>query len=233
VIQDNVFGADVRNAVIAFQRRFNLTPDGVVGPATWNRLYQAYRDTKNIEVPPQPEPPGPGPSPTPQYPGTPLRVGSTGENVRLIQSYLAAIHRTYPSIPAPTVDGIFGPRTEAAVIAFQRQFLLTPDGIVGPVTWNELVRQYSIAIGNPHLSPPFPGTALRVGSRGDGVRIMQQYLRDLRGKFPSLPAISVDGVFGPQTQAAVIAFQRLFNLTPDGVIGPLTWTAIINQRSML
>ena len=110
---------------------------------------------------------------------------------------------------------------------------MTSAGIVGPVTWGELVKQYLIAWGNAPLSPEYPGTPLRVGSRGDDVRLMQRYLRDLRAKYPSLPAITVDGVFGPQTQAAVMAFQRLFNLTPDGVIGPITWNAIVTQRNNL
>jgi peptidoglycan hydrolase-like protein with peptidoglycan-binding domain len=235
VIQDTVFGPGVRDSVVAFQRRFGLNPDGIVGPMTWNRLYSVYRDVKDLEVPdyvPGPnDPQAPVPTPTPDYDGTPLRAGSTGQRVRFLQEYLNTIRKTYPDIPALLVDGIFGPRTQEAVIAFQRQFMLTPDGIAGPVTWGELVKQYLIAWGNAPLSPEFSGTLLRSGSRGEDVRLMQRYLRDLRVRYPSIPAITVDGVFGPQTQAAVIAFQRLFNLTPDGVIGPVTWNAIVTQRN--
>ncbi|MBQ1686735.1 MAG: peptidoglycan-binding protein, partial [Ruminococcus sp.] len=44
-----------------------------------------------------------------------------------------------PSIPSLTVDGIFGPRTKAAVIAFQRSLGLEQNGAVGPAEWAELV----------------------------------------------------------------------------------------------
>ena len=56
-----------------------------------------------------------------------IRRGDTGELVKQIQSKVGV-----------TVDGSFGPRTEAAVRRFQRQQQLVPDGIVGPKTWKEL-----------------------------------------------------------------------------------------------
>lgn len=56
-----------------------------------------------------------------------LRQGSTGEHVRALQGALAV-----------TVDGIFGPATRAAVVAFQRRRELLPDGIVGRMTWAAL-----------------------------------------------------------------------------------------------
>jgi len=83
---------------------------------------------------------------TPLYPGVLQRVGSAGANVRIIQEYLNVIGRIHTSIPLLAEDGIFGPRTQASVIAFQRQFGLVPDGIVGPLTWAELMRQYVIAL---------------------------------------------------------------------------------------
>ena len=72
------------------------------------------------------------------YPGTALQVGSTGESVRIMQEYLNAILQPSPHL---TEDGVFGPKTKAAVIAFQQQFGLNPDGITGPLTWAEIMRQ--------------------------------------------------------------------------------------------
>ncbi len=70
------------------------------------------------------------------YPGTPLRVGSTGPNVVVIQASLNRISQNYPAIPkVPVADGIFGSKTEASVKAFQKIFDLTPDGIVGQNPW--------------------------------------------------------------------------------------------------
>ena len=69
------------------------------------------------------------------YPGTPLRLGNSGANVRKIQEQLNRISNNYPLIPKVAADGVFGPSTEEAVRTFQRIFHLTPDGIVGKNTW--------------------------------------------------------------------------------------------------
>ena len=234
VIQDSVFGADTANAVREFQKTFGLTSDGVVGPATWNKLYAVYKGIQgNVPRPPVVTPPVVTPPTAPPFPGTLLRLGSRGENVRLMQSYLNAINAVYPMFsPKLVADGIFGPLTDAAVRAFQRRFSLTPDGIIGPITWNKIVEMFLLASGQASIPQEYPGTPLRTGSTGNAVRLMQTFLSDLRKPYPSLPAVTVDGVFGANTEAAVIFFQRLFGLVPDGIIGPDTWYAIIEQRNL-
>ena len=229
VIQDSVFGPNLKNAVIEFQKTFNLTPDGVVGPATWNKLYAVYLGIKDtVPVPPAE---GQEPPATPQYPGYLLRVGSTGPNVRLMQTYLNTIRIVYTSIPYVVVDGVFGEQTRRAVVAFQQQFLLTPDGIIGPITWDYIVKQFQLLTGGTSISLEYPGTPLGLGSTGTNVRLMQGFLLELHSAHPSIPAIAVDGIFGVRTRDAVVAFQRIFGLTPDGIIGPLTWDAIVKARN--
>ena len=81
---------------------------------------------------------------TSSYPGYPLRRGTTGPSVVVIQTELNRISQNYPAIPkVPNVDGIFGVRTENAVKKFQEVFNLTPDGVVGPATWYALIRLYT------------------------------------------------------------------------------------------
>jgi len=165
VIQDGVFDARTRTAVMEFQKTFGLPQDGVVGPATWNKLYAVFRGIwDNVIVPPTTTPPVTN---LPPYPGTPLKIGSSGENVRIIQEYLNVIRTMYPNIPALTVDGIFGSGTQNAVIAFQRQFMLTPDGIVGPTTWNKIMEQFQIAAGTPTQPLPPPEYFFYTVQRGD------------------------------------------------------------------
>jgi len=72
----------------------------------------------------------------------------------------------------------------------------------------------------------YPGEALRQGSRGDNVRLMQQYLNRISGNWFMPAAGRADGIFGPLTHASVVAFQGIFNLTQDGVIGRRTWYEI-------
>lgn len=150
VIKDGVFGPNLKNAVIEFQKTFGLTQDGVVGPGTWNKLYSVYRGIQNNSpVPPAVVSP---PANAPQFPGTPLTVGSTGPNVRLMQTYLNTIGFVYSSIPPVTVDSVFGEETRKAVIAFQQEFVLTPDGVIGPATWDYIVRQFMLLTGNSTVS---------------------------------------------------------------------------------
>lgn len=175
------------------------------------------------------------------YPGTPLRVGSTGPNVVTLQVALNRIAQSYPAIPKiPTADGIFGPRTEATVRAFQQIFNLTPDGIVGPATWYAVVRLYTAVTRLAELrsqgqqfyainwSPP---NALQEGSTGEKVRQLQYMLAILSDFIPSIPPLNIDGIYGPATRRAVLAAQRRFQLPETGNVDPRTWDEIYDQFS--
>ena len=174
-------------------------------------------------------------------PATPLRNGSTGPNVVIIQTSLNRISQNYPAIPkVPSVDGAFGSRTEASVRAFQRIFGLTPDGIVGCQTWYALVRLYTAVTSlselrslgqqfyNINWSPP---NGLSVGDTGDKVRLLQYMLSVLSAHISTIPPLSVDGIYGQETRAAVLAAQRRFNLPETGTVGAQTWDAIYDQYS--
>lgn len=178
---------------------------------------------------------------TSSYPGTPLRRGSTGPNVVVIQTALNRISQNYPAIPKLSpVDGIFGTRTEAAVRAFQSIFGLAPDGIVGRETWYTIVRLYTAVTALSELrslgqqfyyinwSPP---SGLNVGDTGDKVRLLQYMLSVLSAHISTIPPVSVDGIYGQQTRAAVLAAQRRFGLPETGSVGAQTWNAIYDQYS--
>ena len=173
------------------------------------------------------------------YPGTPLRRGSTGPNVVIVQTSINRIAQNYPAIPKITnVDGIYGSRTEASVRAFQEIFGLTPDGIVGPATWYALVRLYTAVTRLSELrslgqqfyainwSPP---NALQVGSTGEKVRLLQYMLSTLSNFIPEIPLVAIDGIFGNATRAAVLAAQRRFRLPETGVVDSTTWDEIYDQ----
>ena len=178
---------------------------------------------------------------TSSYPGSPLRRGSSGPNVVVIQTALNRISQNYPAIPKiPAVDGIFGSRTEASVIAFQQIFGLTPDGIVGPGTWYELVRLYTAVTNLSELrsqgqqfyainwSPP---NGLEVGDSGEKVRLLQYMLSVLSEYIPEIPPLNIDGIYGPATRSAVLAAQRRFRLPETGTVGAQTWDEIYDQYS--
>jgi len=175
------------------------------------------------------------------YPGSPIRRGSTGPSVVVIQVAINRIAQNYPAIPKiPAVDGVFGSRTEASVIAFQRIFGLTPDGIVGPGTWYEIVRLYAGVNSLSELrslgqqfyainwSPP---GGLEVGDTGEKVRLLQYMLSVLSAHISTIPPVNVDGIYGQATRAAVLAAQRRFGLPETGTVGAQTWDEIYDQYS--
>ena len=170
------------------------------------------------------------------YPGTPLRIGSSGTDVRRIQTYLNRIHQNFPLIPLITpVDGSFGTRTQEAVRVFQRTFNLTSDGVVGVGTWNKISQIYTAVTGLAELNGEGerigvgntpPTTVLRQGSRGNDVLQLQFLLNYIAQFYPTVPSVSQDSVFGANTASAVRSFQRQFGLTQDGVVGRATWNKL-------
>ena len=178
---------------------------------------------------------------TSSYPGYPLSVGSTGADVVVIQTALNRITQSYPAIPKiPAVDGIFGPRTQATVRSFQEIFGLLPDGIVGPATWNAIVRLYTAVNRLSELRSQgqqfyainwTPPQSLQLGSTGDKVRQLQYMLSILADFIPDIPDVSVDGIYGPATRNAVLAAQRRFGLPETGATDANTWISIYDQFS--
>ncbi len=170
------------------------------------------------------------------YPGTPLRVGSSGLDVQTIQTYLNRIRRNYPAIPAITDEaGTFGDSTKNAVTRFQSIFGLSPDGIVGKSTWYKLSSLYTAVTRLSELDSEGntlgigtvpPSSVLRQGSRGPDVITLQYLLNVIAEYYPGIPAPTQDGIFGSGTQQSVVAFQRAMQLTPDGMVGPLTWRTL-------
>ena len=178
---------------------------------------------------------------SPSYPGTPLRIGSTGPNVVIIQTELNRIAQNYPAIPKiPVVDGIFGQQTESSVRKFQEVFNLTADGIVGKATWYALVRLYTAVTRLGELRSQgqqfyainwsAPG-GLQQGDSGERVRLLQYMLSVLSEYIPEIPPVTIDGIYGSATRAAVLAAQRRFRLPETGTVGTQTWNEIYDQYS--
>jgi peptidoglycan hydrolase-like protein with peptidoglycan-binding domain len=136
-----------------------------------------------------------------------VQNGSQGHPIRTLQFLLRARGHNL------TVDGMFGPATEAAVKAFQTSKGMTADGIMSAQTWSTLIIQ------------------VKKGSSGDAVRGVQEEFQFRAGE-PG-KGLKVDGIFGPQTDSTVRGFQHALSLdvpsvVVDGIVGPLTWQALVS-----
>ena len=140
-----------------------------------------------------------------------LRPQLRGTDVKLLQFKLKVSDMFDPG----PIDGIFGPRTEQAVRAFQRYYRIAVDGIVGPDTFWCLGDSTGRYLRG---TPRFGSRVLREGMHGEDVWVLQNRL-NISGETGVGPA---SGFFDDRTTAAVREFQARYDLTQDGIVGPRT-----------
>jgi peptidoglycan hydrolase-like protein with peptidoglycan-binding domain len=188
------FASLTQNAVIKFQQANRITADGVVGIGTQRALQRACQgrtSSRNIGGtsrrlnPPQASAVG-------QYPT--LSQGKTGAAVTRLQQRLRQLGYFNAN---PT--GNFGQITKDAVIAFQRNYRISANGIVNRQTWNALMG-----------SSPTPARS----------SLSTQQVKELQVRLRQLGYFNTDatGNIGPMTREAVIAFQRNNGLPVDGIV---------------
>ncbi|MBQ9070467.1 MAG: peptidoglycan-binding protein [Clostridia bacterium] len=227
---DGFFGPDTTAAVKEFQKVFNLTQDGIVGRSTWYKIQFIYNAVKKLyEINSE----GLSYSELPQnYPGI-LQLGDSGRGALVLQYYLEYISLFVPTVQTVTPDGSFGQQTLDSVISFQKTYGLPETGIVDRAVWNAIQSTYYNILSTidyefmAGATLPFPGRILIQGISGEDVRALQEYLNYVSNTYTEIPKVTVDGVFGPSTEAAVIAFNRLFDI-PGGEnrVTAQTWRAL-------
>lgn len=173
------------------------------------------------------------------YPGTPLRLGDINPEVRVAQIMLNRISVAYPAIPRIwPVDGIFGASTDDAVRELQHIFNLTVDGIVGKSTWYMMVHLYTgilrlselVSEGQTYFQLGFEyQQAIVYGQQGESVLLLQYLLSILSQFYLTIPFLTVDGIFGDTTQAAVQALQQDAGLPQTGTVDEATWAVIVDR----
>ncbi|MBE8999119.1 peptidoglycan-binding protein [Nostoc sp. LEGE 12447] len=219
-----VYDASTQEAVRRFQKAAGLPVDGIVGASTLQKLenWQAKKPSttttqakKATVVSTQAKKPSTTSSVrsatnqrrNPNY----LAKGDEGEAVRALQERLRIAGFYYGN-----ATGIFGPITEESVKRFQDSYKLSVDGIAGPATLRKLP---GIGIGDGEEAPKkvVNRDKLRVGDRGESVRVIQEQLIQA-GYLEGEP----NGYYGPYTADAVRRFQAANFLAASGVAGPTT-----------
>lgn len=205
---DGKFGSATSAAVSAFQLRNGLTADGVAGAKTYKKLFS----DDAIEAAPvvSPETPSSG------LPTRELSNGSSGEDVKLVQTRLKAL-----GYLNGTSDGCYGPQTTAAMMAFQVRNGLTATGNGNSATYQKLFSADAIAADTPQEEEETANyTTLTLGSTGNAVIRLQQMLSSLKY------TVNVTGTYDETTYSAVLAFQLRNGLTTDGIAGKQTQTKL-------
>ena len=233
---DGSFQAETERAVRAFQEIFSLTPDGIVGRATWNAINRIYAGVKNLSDITSEGLPA---EDITSFFGDTLEIGESGVAVRELQYLLLFISAFNDQIPPIVIDGIYGENTANAVRAFQTFYGLPVTGEVDFDTWQRIYDDYIgilATLPEGYFSPvtePYGGIPLRPGSEGPDVSRIQDYLNYISDTYTEIPKVTVDGIFGPETQAAVLAYQSLFGLEPNSIVAAATYNSIADTYRVL
>jgi peptidoglycan hydrolase-like protein with peptidoglycan-binding domain len=147
-----------------------------------------------------------------------LHGAASGPEVQAAQQTLQAL-----SFDPGDIDGVYGPKTAAAVRLYQADRRLTVDGLVGQETWQRLAAEKGSPAQGRRLRKTLVGPIA-----GADVRQAQERLRAA-----GFDPVRTDGVYGPDTAAAVRAFQQVHGLTADGQIGPVTNRALFADELRL
>lgn len=234
--ENGVFGVKTHSAIRQFQKMKKLKVDGIAGPATLSALF-INEDIDEVEVEDHVL--------VKVTEGKLFRLGDRGDSIKEIQKLLIETGYYFDE-----KDGIFGPLTEKAVINYQKNHGLMIDGIVGQETYKHLsgvsvsvtneieesdsnsdAQIYAAETNIEDIPDPVIATSidsvekndintvdlLQNGDRGQAVKDLQKLLKN-KGYYNS----SLDGIFGPRTEAAVRNYQINNQLAVDGIAGPQT-----------
>lgn len=169
-------------------------------------------------------------------PPMPLRVGVADDAVRFVALRLNRIGKNYPAIPKiSNVSIVYTQETESAVKEFQRIFGLGQTGVVDRSTWYRIQFIYSgvkklneiqsegVSLDEVSLQLP---SVMYPGESGITVMVLQYYLNSIATYYIEVPSVTVDGIYGRETEEAVKAVQGLFKIAQTGVIDRETVFAI-------
>lgn len=228
---DFMFNESLEDSVTEFQRIFNLPATGIVDKATWYEIRKKYGAVKNfIEITNQ----GEIVSDLPKDILFEVIDGQVIPRIQLVQYFLNVLSAYYDSMLPVDINGILDLNTTDSIINFQKTMGLPATGLLDQETWEAMYRS---VLGIIRVLPPtavalpafiFPGIVTEEGSSGPEVFILQELLSYISTVVSVIPNVDSDGIFGPETKNAVIAFQNLYGIEADGIVDEETWNKIVS-----
>lgn len=231
VVEDGIYGENTAASVRRFQTLFGLDPTGDINQGTWDKLNLIYVSVASRCIFATPESTGNRP-----YPGEPLQKGSRGDNVTYIQRRSNLLYTALPYVGTVVEDGIFGEATEQAVMAAERAFGLTPNGLVGEVTWR-LYNYLYVAIQTGCLPSDRSATVMSTmmssvtstvsvpkHTPSEVKKAIREYFRKKHGADVRLGMS--DNIYGPFTRNAVRIIQGENGLEKTGELDAQTVTLL-------
>ena len=224
------FDESTENAVRVFQNVFNLPVTGVVDSDTWYRIRYIYIAVTSLS---QLVSEGLSYEELQRLYASIILEGGDRPIVPYIQYFLNVVSQRYNSLNPIEVSGFFGPETTAAVREFQILMGLNPTGVVDQETLNYLYwNAYSILTAIPveeitlPLLPYTTDSVEGMGPEYPRIIILQIMLNTLSAIHPEIIPVEVGSPYGPDTTAAVMAFQILYGLPVTGIVDEETWNEI-------
>ncbi len=204
IAADGYFGPATLSATNAWQHQQGLTVTGTVGIDSWRKMFpgaavRATDATDDGDRRPD------SAADTPAYPGQTLQRGSQGADVVIWQQALGI-----------AADGHFGPQTEQATKAWQRENGLTANGIVDAGVWQEMFS------GSSGASSTVARPSSVLLQKGDVGLLVERWQRALQEALPG-EDIEVTGVFDAQTVLFTMAWQRIQGIAASGKVAKTSW----------
>ncbi|NLK63903.1 MAG: peptidoglycan-binding protein [Tissierellia bacterium] len=228
---NTLFDENMEIAVKEFQRIFDLPVTGIIDLATWFKIGAIHSSVIKLT----------------ELSARGVLVGDVVEDitdveegvqvlprVQMVQFFLNVLSAYYDSVPEVDIDGILGPETRRGIIEFQKTMNLPITGLIDEQTW---IAMYNAVLGILRELPPaavelpsflYPDVLYSEGSERPGVFVIQEVLAYISTIIPEIPFVEPDGIFGPETTAAVTAFQQYYGLKPNGIVDEETWNKLIS-----
>ena len=153
-----------------------------------------------------------------------------------LQTMLRLLAQTDSSIPSVNPDGIYGPETERAVLAFQSNMGLPPTGVIDFGTWTAVTNAYRTAQTLTKRGSalfPFPENGYTVGrnEKSDLVFIIQIMLSGIDVVYDIFSDVRISGVYDEKTETAIRTFQQINRLPQTGIVDVYTWNRLASDHN--